>query len=389
MSGESGTDIRQLGPITHELAPALDLVAERAAAADAARRPDPDVIRAIADLGLLRLVVPECYGGHEAHPATFIEFTATLAQVHGSTAWVAMTCNEEAGITSAFLEPDSVSALYRDDPTVVIAGSGVPHGRATRVDGGWSVTGRWGFVSGCTAADRWVLASIVEGSDPVELCFVLVPALDELVDDTWDTIGLRGTGSHHVELTDHFVPDQWAGVVANLGLPRPDTPFYNLPSGLRFPFPKVGVATGLARRALHEFAELAGAKRPLHQRSDLRERADAQTAVARATALIGSGLAWVHERLDVLWATLVAGDPISAELHAEVRLSCSFAVQNCITAVDALVGAAGSTANFTSSPLSLLQNDIRAVAGHYMVAPYWMDTAGRVLLGLPPDHPAF
>lgn len=379
----------ELGPIGDELTPVLDLVAERAASADETRRPDSEVIRAMADRGLLRLVVPEEYGGHGVHPAVFIDFTATLSRVHGSTAWVAMTCNEEAGITSAYLEPQSVQELYATDPNLVIAGSGVPNGRATRVDGGWSLTGRWGFVSGCTAADRWVLASIVEGSKPVELCYVLVPADPAQIEDTWDTIGLRGTGSHDVVLTEQFVPDQWAGVMQSMSLPRPTTPFYCLPSGLRFPFPKVGVAAGLARRAIDDFAELAGAKRPLHQGSDLRDRPDAQAATAQATALVSSGVAYVHDRLDALWSVVLNGDPIPAELHAEVRLSCSYAVQNCIDAVDGLASAAGSTANFRTSPLSAVQNDVRAVAGHYMVAPYQMDTAGRVLLGLDPENRAF
>jgi indole-3-acetate monooxygenase len=379
----------ELGDIDDLLAPVLDLVAERAAAADEARRPDPEVMQAIADLGLLRLVVPEEYGGHGVHPTTFIDVTAALARVHGSTAWTTMTCNEEAGIASAYLEPQSMRELYADEPNVVIAGSGVPNGRATRVDGGWSLSGSWGFVSGCTAADRWVLASLVEGSRPAELCFVLVPAVAEQIEDTWDVVGLRGTGSHHVVLDQQFVPDKWAGVVANMSLPRPETPFYRLPSGLRFPFPKVGVATGLAQRALDEFAELAGAKRPLQQGSDLRERPDAQSAMAQATALVGSGLAYVRDRLDVLWSVLLDGRPIPAELHAEVRLACSFAVQNCIGAVDQLVAAAGSTANFRTSPLSVVQNDIRALAGHYVVAPYRMDTAGRVLLGLDPDNRSF
>ena len=379
----------ELGPMNNELASVLDLVSERGGDSDAARRPDAEVIQRLGDLGLMRLVVPTQYGGHGVHPAVLMEFTEILARIHGSTAWTAMTCNEEAGITAAYLEPEAVTALYESDPTVVIAGSGVPNGRATRVQGGWSVTGRWGFVSGCTAADRWVLACIVEGSHPVELCFVLIEANPELIEDTWHTVGLRGTGSNHIDLAEHFVSDHWAGVVANKSRARPDTPFYRMPSPLRFPFPKVGVAAGLARRAIEEFGELAGSKRPLNLRSDLRNRPDAPAATARATALVGSGVAYVHDRLDALWRTLESGDPISPVLHAEARLACSNAVQNCITAVETLVGAAGSTANFTSSPLSVIQNDVRAVAGHFMVGPYQMDTAGRVLLGLEPGDPAF
>lgn len=375
--------------IRDALAPLLDLVRDRAADADDRRAPDRDVMNELAHRGLLRLVVPAAAGGHQVGHAAFMEFAAVLAEVHGSTAWTAMTCNEEAGIASAYLAPDDLAAIYAEHPAVIISGSGVPHGRATRVEGGWRVTGRWGFVSGCTAADRWVLVSMVEGARPAAMCAALVPADPNQIDDTWHTTGLRGTGSHHVELDDQFVPDHLAGVL-EVGQPaRPDLAFYRMPSGLRFPFPKVGVATGLARRAIAEFADLAGAKRPLNLRSSLRERPDAQTAMARATALVGSGWTYVQDRVTALWDVLDAGDPITPELHAETRNACSHAVQNCIDAVALVIGAAGTTANFVDSPLATIGNDVRAVAGHFMVAPYQMNTAGRVLLGLEPGDATF
>ena len=258
----------------------MDLVRDHAAAADAARRPAPEVLSAMADRGLLRLVVPTASGGHQVGHAAFMEFAAAIAEASGSAAWTAMTCNEEAGIAAAYLDPHDVAAVYAQQPNVIIAGSGVPNGRATKVEGGWRVTGRWGFVSGCTVADRWVLVSLVEGTRPAAMCAALVPAVAEQIDDTWHTTGLRGTGSHHVVLEDQFVPDDCAGVLEPSQPARPDTPFYRMPKGLRFPFPKVGVATGLARRAIAEFADLAGAKQPLNHRSALRDRPDAQAAMS-------------------------------------------------------------------------------------------------------------
>ena len=367
----------------------LDLVGERAPTADEARRPDLEVMRTLGDRGLLKLIVPESLGGPEVHPTVFMDFTERVAWASGSAGWTAMTCNEEAGIASAFLQAETMAALYAENPTVIIAGSGVPNGRARRVEGGWSITGNWGFVSGCTAADRWILTALVDGSDPLELCHFLIEADARLVEDTWDTTGLRGTGSHNVVLEDRFVEDRCTGVAPSMTLPRPDAPFYRLPSGLRFPFPKVGVTVGLARRAIHEFGELAGAKQPLNLSSSLRERADAHSAIARATALVGSGDAWARDRLEAVWAIAAADDPIPSELHAEARLACSHAAAACIEAVELLVAAAGTTANFRSSPLSLIRSDVRAVAGHFMVAAYQMNTAGRVLLGLDPGDRTF
>ena len=365
------------------------LIIERAKQADEARRPDPEVIAALANAGLMKLLVPQEYGGHEVHPAVLIEFTARIAQIDGSTAWVAMTCNEEAELVSAYLPPSTCRQIWNDNPEVVFAGSGVPRGRAVQVPGGWRITGRWNFVSGCTAANKWVLNNVVKGSSPIELCFAVMDADPHFIEDTWHTVGLRGTGSHDVVLEDFFVDETWCGVVPNNSLPLPDLPFYRLQSALRFPFPKTGIACGLARRAIADFKLLAGDKQPLNSKRPLRERPDAASAVAKAEALVGAGQAWVHEQLDSIWKAAENGQPVDADLHARVRLACSWSVQNAIGAIQYLVDAAGSTANFEESGLMGLLDDARAVAGHFMVGSYQIDTAGRVLLGLEAGDPAF
>ncbi len=357
---------------------------------DAERYPDPEIIAELGQLGLMRLLVPSELGGGGRHPAEFIEFSRRVAYEHPSTGWVAMTCNEEAEIFAAYLEPDTVTGFYATNPNAVIAGSGVPKGVARPADGGWVVDGRWPFVSGCTAADWWILANIVDGTRPRNLCFVLIPADAALIDDTWHTVGLRGTGSHDVVLNEYFVPDERASVVENHSLPKPNEhPYYRLPSGLRFPFPKTGVASGIADRAIDEFAALATAKTPLYNRSALANRPDAQAAMARAAALAGAGRAFVAEVLSEIWETASACGDVTPAQHARARLACSWSVQNCIAAVETLVTATGSTANYTSSPLGGLLNDVRAVAGHFMVGSYQMDTAGQVLLGLDPGDPNF
>ncbi|WP_423922627.1 hypothetical protein [Candidatus Poriferisodalis sp.] len=349
---------------------------------DAERNPDREIMADLGSLGLMRVLVPAQLGGLGRHPAEFIEFTRRVTYEHPSTGWVAMTCNEEAEIFAAYLEPSTVAGFYAEYPDAVIAGSGVPRGIVRPVDGGWIVNGRWTFVSGCTAADWWVVANVVEGTDPKELCHILVPADPSLIEDTWHTVGLRGTGSHDVVLTECFVPAHRAAVVPNYSLPKPNEhPFYRLPSGLRFPFPKTGVASGIADRAIDEFTALATDKTPLFARSELAGRPDAHSAISHAEALAGAGRAFVADQLDEIWEAAASHGKVTAAQHARARLACSWSVQNCIAAVETLVTAAGSTANFTASPLGALLNDVRAVAGHFMVGSYQMDTAGRVLLG--------
>ena len=379
--------------IEHELlarlGEVLPLVARHAEAANRDRRPSREVMTAMGERGLLRLVVPEHYGGYGVHAKTFLRIVSAIAQVDGSTAWTVMTCNEEAGIASAYVEPATVASLITGQPATVVAGSGVPKGRAARADGGWEVTGRWDFVSGCTASDYVVLSAIVADATLPQVVFVLVPTADVVIDDTWNTVGLRGTGSNDVVLDRHFVPDEWSGVNVRLGPAIPDTPFYRLPSSLRFPFPKVGVASGLARAAIDEFVALASGKRPLFHRGNLAERPTAQAAMARAEALLSSGLAWVLETHDDLWAIAAAGGEVGPDVHARCRLACSHAVVSSIDAIETVCLEAGSTANFAGSPLPRLLADARAVSGHFMAGPYQMQTAGRVLLGLSADDPNF
>lgn len=372
-----------------KLEPLLPVIAEHGPTSDKKRKPQREVMAALASSGLLRLLVPRQYGGAEIHLADFVRITERIASVHGSTAWTAMTCNEEAGIASAYLEPESLIELFETAPATIVSGSGTPRGQATPSDQGWSVSGRWPFVSGCTASDRIVLSSIVTDSDPVRLCFILVPTAEVLIEENWDTLGLRGTGSHDVVLDSHIVDARWGAEVAAFSLPRPSTPFYQLPSGLRFPFPKVGVATGLARAALAEFVALAEGKRPQYGKGELRQRATAQAAMAVAEAKLAAGRAWVFEMIDELWHAASEERPIPNELHARCRLAASYAVASSIEAIELVAAEAGTTANFVGSPLGQLLADARAVAGHFTVAPYQQATAGRVLLGLPADDRNF
>ncbi len=380
----------------------LALVRSRAAASDERREPDRDVVVALGQRGLMRLVVPTSMGGGGQGPAELIELTRRVAFEHPSAGWVAMTCNEEATLAASYLSPASLARFYASEPAAVIAGSGVARGTATLTDDGCVVSGRWTYATGCTAADYWMVVALVDEPSPRRMCAVLVPADRALVDDTWHTLGMRGTGSADVVLEGVHVPADMIGIDDSLSLrtgenaqpPVPDAhPFFGLPSGLRFPFPKVGVAVGTAQRAIFEFKQLADEKKPIFAKTTLAERPDAANAVAHAEALVRSSYTFVVDELAELCATAAAGEHISDSQHARGRLACSWALRSCIEAVSRLASAAGATANFTDPPvaapsssavsLGSLLADVAAVAGHFMVGPQHIDTAGRVLLGQP------
>jgi alkylation response protein AidB-like acyl-CoA dehydrogenase len=217
----------------------------------------------------------------------------------------------------------------------------------------------------------------------------LIPVADIAVEDTWHTAGLRGTGSNDVVAEDVFVPDEWAGEFSPDDQPLPTTPYYCLPKGLRFPWPKVGVAVGVARSAMAAFGVLARSKKPAYLSELLAERPNAQAAAAQAEALVGSGRAWVATVLDELWTEAAGTGPVDPELHARARLSAAYAVDSAIRAVEGLATAAGTSAGKLDGPWPRYLADVRAVGQHFMVGPQQMQTAGRVLLGQPSGDPVF
>ncbi len=369
--------------------PLLDGVAAAAEDSQARRQPVESVIRAFARCGLLRILAPARYGGEEATGRQFLELVEAVARVDGSAAWTVMTLNEEMEIACAYLPAEHMASVVGSQPPVVIAGAGAPIGRAVAVDGGWQVTGRWPFVTGGPCADVIVLGTIIDGPKPRSLCYVLVPADEVDILDTWDTVGLRGTGSHDVELHDLFVPAQRAGLTTGTDHTVPDGPLFRLPASLRFPFPKVGVAAGIARGALDAFVELAETKRARLGNRTLRDQPDAQLAVAEAEALLGSGRAFAIEMLETVWGLAMNGEPIPAPVHARTRLACTTSVANSVRAVELLATAAGTTANRRGHPLQRRLADVRAVPQHFMVGGYHRLSAGQVLLGLEADDPAF
>jgi indole-3-acetate monooxygenase len=372
------------------LTPLLELVRARVPWSEQHRQPHPEVMAALARAGLLRLLAPRAYGGAELDLADFLDVVEAVSAVDGSAGWTLMTTNEEVEIASAFLPPATMAELLARQPPPVVAGSGVPAGVARAVEGGWELEGRWRFVTGSPVADELILCGLVDGPErPRRLCYALVPRAEADVLDTWHVEGLRGTGSHDVAVRRRFVPAARAAAVSPRQRALPDIAFYRLPAGLRFPFPKVAVAAGIARAAIGAFRILAEAKTPTMSRRTLAQRPDAAVAMAEAEALRGAGWAWARQLLAEVWACAAGGRRVPDELHARARLACSYSVRSSARAVEALCVAAGSTANFADQPLSRLLRDVRAVPQHFMVAPYHMDTAGRMLLGQPSDDPMF
>ena len=367
------------------------LVAEHADWAEANRQQAPEVARCLAEAGVHRVGVPASLGGLGCDPMTMMEVIETVSRADGGAGWTVMIGIEVLGIASGYLPEDTLTTILADEPATIAAGAINPIGRAVPTDGGYLVDGRWPFASGINNADWWWGGCVVEdgsGHRPRQAIQVLVPRGAFEIIDTWDVAGLAGSGSHDVAVTSQFVPHSHVSTMP--GPPaRRDEPIFRMPIMSRLAFNKIGVATGIARSAIDAFVALAQAKTPRGERTALAQRPRAQAAVAEAEARLGSGRAWAFDVVRELWAEALADRPVSDDLHARVRLSCAYAVDSAVKAVELVHSAAGSTANFRSSPLERHFRDVHAVPQQITVAPHLMDAAGRALLGLDPGHATF
>ncbi len=356
---------------------AAKVVAPLSARIESDRRLPPEAIRALVDAGVFKLLVPRDYGGAEASPSLFLDAIEAVASVDGSAGWCAMI-GASSGIMSGFLAAEVARGVFGPSDAIT-CGVFAPTGRAVPVDGGWRVSGRWAFASGCEHSAWRMGGVLVDGVAP-EIRSVLFRSDETRVIDTWDTSGLRGTGSHDFEADDVFVPS--SRHIALLGKPTHASPLYATPFFGLLAAGVASVAVGIARGALDLFVEIAKAKVPLGARRSIANRELVQLAVARAEGKVLSartGLRVAFLRLDAEIAS--RGTP-SLEARALVRIAASHATTEAAAAVDLVYEAAGASAVYSKNPLQRHFRDVHVATQHAMVSPTSAILAGRVLLGL-------
>jgi alkylation response protein AidB-like acyl-CoA dehydrogenase len=266
------------------------------------------------------------------------------------------------------------------------------------VPGGYQVDGRWAFGSGARHGD-WLtgMAVVLDGGQPVlgpdgrpTLVLVFFPPADAEVVDNWDTLGMRGTGSHDVGLVDRFVPEHRSAVVAPWD---PQDPAFGGPL-YRFHMWLAGaeigaVALGVARAAIDELTELAHRKTPSYTDRGLAERPIVQDHVARATAAVGAARAYLHQVLDETFARFAAGEAGSPTMLAPVQLAACHAVDAATRAVDLVLEVSGTSGIRAGQKLERHLRDVRTIAQHTLSSAARYESTGQLLLGRQSDWTFF
>ena len=345
----------------------------------------------MADAGLFRMLVPRALGGAETDPATMVDALAEVARGDGAAGWCAMIASTTA-VLSAWLPDDEARSIF-GDLQAVTGGVFHPRGRAIACDDGFRVTGRWTFASGCEHCS-WLLGGALvfespdaprprmrpDGVPDARLFFF--PASDVRIHDTWATSGMRGTGSHDIEVRDLLVPASRAAWPADPALR--DEPLYRFPVFGLLALGIAGVALGIARGAIEDLVALATEKVPTGGRRRLAERSATQADVARAEALVAGGRAHVRDAIAPAWERARRGDDLGLRDRALLRLAATDAVRRAAEAVDLMYEAGGGSSIHDANPLSRRFRDVHVATQHVMVAKPTYETAGRVLLGLDP-----
>jgi len=360
------------------LAPAI---ADRAPAIEAGRRVPADLLDDLVRAGCFRAVRPRSHGGIGADLPGTLRIFETLARADASTAWVVMI-GSSSWIDLAGVPRESFDALFAG-PDTITAGAFNPTGSiAPAAGGGYQVTGRWSFASGCEHAD-WIYGNCIEvggdGSEPRLRIAVFAP--DQVViEDTWTVAGLCGTGSHHFRVEDVFVPAN--RTVVPLGdEPSFDSPILRVPLVSFIGLAIASVALGTAHGALDDILAIATRKVPLLAPAPLAANPQFELEFATADTEFRAARALLHEVARSAWDMAVAAEPFDTVQRARMRAAAVWVTERAASVVDMAYRAGGGSSLYADCPLQRRLRDVHAITQHFVVKRDTMTTAGAILAG--------
>jgi alkylation response protein AidB-like acyl-CoA dehydrogenase len=373
---------RRLDALSSDIAAAAD-------EADRQRTVPAGLIDSMKEAGLFRIWLPKEIGGEMLGLTDMALLAEAISRLDGSIGWT-FTIGSTGAAFAGHLPPARVREVF-EDPGAVVAGSVVPRGEAAVVDGGYRVSGHWPLASGCMHT-TWLIANsrITENGAPrmlpngmPDMRGVLIPTSACQIIDTWNSPGLRGTGSHDFRTEDQFVPAD-RSVAFGFAPPLREEPLYQLPLPVLLAFPLGAVSLGIARASLDAFEALAaGGRTPSRGNVEIRSRASVQGDVGRAEASLAAARAFYYEMADELTDAAGRGPPLSDDIEARRLLAATKAVDVAREVTSSMFLLGGSSSVLAPNALERCFRDAHAVAQHFGVAPMNWETAGRHFLKVP------
>ncbi len=393
-AGQDRIDRDEMLARARALAPLLAAAAPRI---EADKQLPPEVVDALHEAKLFRMLLPRSLGGAELELAGFFEAVLALAEGDASVAWC-VSQSSGCALAAAYLEPAAAREIFGDARAVLAWGFPSEPCRAAAVAGGWKVNGTWGFGSGNRHA-TW-LGGHCQLPDGSERTMLFPRSAVTIKPDSWNVVGLRGTGSDTYSVADLFVPAAHAIVARASGrdLPpaadaEPDAEPERREPGTLYRFSPTtvyqcgfaGVALGIARATQNAFLELATKKTPRGSATTLRDNPVVQLRVAQSEARLGSARAWILSILREMWADCAATGRVNFEHRIQLRLASTYAIQEAREVVETAYIDAGATAIFESNPFERRLRDMHAASQQIQSHPAHFQSVGQHYLGLRPS----
>ncbi|RPE30169.1 alkylation response protein AidB-like acyl-CoA dehydrogenase [Acinetobacter sp. BIGb0102] len=341
-----------------------------------------DIIDKLKQIGVYRALVPKRFGGNEWSPKQFCELIEQLSKADGSVGWVASFGMSPAYLGS--LPEATLEQLYKDSPDIVFAGGIFPPQPAEITDAGVVVSGRWKFSSGCMGADIVGVGISPQKDNEAQGLprMAVMPANKAQIDMTWDTVGLKGTGSHDLVVKDVLVAKEWTFVRGEPSkLPEP---FFKYPSLSLATQVLTVVGIGVAAAAIEEFQKLAPGKSSITGGAEIANRPVTQYEFAQAEAEFKAARVWFYDTMQIVWNEVLAGRTPSVEQISDMRLSCTHVARVCARVTRKIQMLAGMTAIYTHNPFSRFVNDTNVVTQHAFMGDATLQNAGLVSFGMKP-----
>ncbi|WP_277182720.1 acyl-CoA dehydrogenase family protein [Caballeronia sp. BR00000012568055] len=337
-----------------------------------------DVIEQLKRVGIYRAATPKRFGGDARAPGEFLEMIERIATADGSAAWVASFGS--ANLYLAALPLATQAAIYADGPDQVFAGGLFPVQNATPEANGYRVNGTWKFASGCKGAD-WLGVGIGTGNPGRPRTAVFKPSQVEIVEN-WNVVGMQGTGSHDLRVTNQFVEEDWTFVRG--GTPTVDEPLYRYPTIAYAAQVLAVVNLGLARAALDVANTMSGGRKTTTGAPQLADRAYYRIELAKAEAQLRSARAFFYETTDSVWQSILAGNEVTPDQVSLLRLSATEIAREGADVVNRAYRLGGTMAIYRTHPLQRLLRDSMVVTQHAFLGEGNYDGAGAVFVGVQP-----
>ncbi|KPI18893.1 Acyl-CoA dehydrogenase type 2 domain-containing protein [Actinobacteria bacterium OK074] len=346
--------------------------------------------------GVIRLLQPKEFGGYSAHPRDFAEAVMQVARYDGAAGWVCGVVGVHPW-ELAQLDPRLAHEVWDDNPDTWIASPYMPNGIADPVDGGYVLSGRWPFSSGSDHCQWDFLGALVgngkgQPAGPISVLHVVLPRSDyEIIDGTWDVIGLAGTGSKDVVVKEAFIPEyrtvkqelvQDGTAAEAVGLT--DT-LYKLPFASMFPLGITSAVIGICEGALgihldqqRERVAVTGVQ--------VRDDPYVLYAAGEAAAEIAASRVQLIDGISRLYDQVEAGKPITIEDRANVRRNQVRCAWRAVSALDEIFARSGGNAGRRSNPIQRYWRDAHVGLQHMIHVPgtaYHANALAQMGLELP------